>query len=270
MDYNAMSLVVEIQFLLKFMLRTKKKSHQYYEITRAAAFHDDMSNVISIATDKQQQLMFLIHSGKNNTKGVEALASFLLNYLDSVDFGLLDKNGMNVWHYVCKLGRTRYLKLLLNLTSEEEWQSLFSVPAGLPGGPVCVHLVAMHDQVSMMKQLKQMANEEEQYKNCIKLDAANENGKTPLDIAISRKHYRMCKVLFDKNANNDKVINDLISIVLTSNDQYDANAETQCLNFKFFQKLLECKTGIDGQKIVDICLKSRRPEYFELSRQKQR
>ena len=61
MSYQGMSMIVEIQFLLKMMLEAKKKMHSMYEITRNFEFCYDMSKITSIASSKQEQLMFLIH-----------------------------------------------------------------------------------------------------------------------------------------------------------------------------------------------------------------
>ena len=38
MDYNAMSMIVEVQFLLKFMQDTKRAVHTLYEVTRNGDF----------------------------------------------------------------------------------------------------------------------------------------------------------------------------------------------------------------------------------------
>ena len=177
-----------------------------------------MSNVISIGSDKQQQLLFLVHSGKDNSKGVKELAQFLMNYLDEVDLGLLDKNGMNVWHYVCKLGKVRMLKLLLNVTDPNDWEKYFDMPAQLPDKPKCIHLAASHNQVGMVEQLKQMSQDEE-YKHIIRMSSPNESGHTLLSIAINNNSYKMIKVLYDRDTQyNSKQASEMVRIVLTSKE----------------------------------------------------
>ena len=113
-------MIVEIQWLLKYMLETKKVSHRYYEITRGFEFINDMSAITSIAKNKQEQLMFLVHSYEDNSQGVEALAQFLMSYKDEIDLGEYDAKGMNVWHYIFQLDKVRMFKLLLDITSKEE------------------------------------------------------------------------------------------------------------------------------------------------------
>ena len=107
-------MIVEIQFLLKFMGESKERIHHLYEITRSNEFINEMVNITNIATDKQEQLLFLIHSTKDNDVG--QLARFLVSYGDEVDLGKIDKMGFNAFHYVCKLGKMKILKLLFNVT----------------------------------------------------------------------------------------------------------------------------------------------------------
>lgn len=76
------------------MKDAKKSMHSLYQITRNVDFIKDMSNILSIASDKQEQLLFLIHSKKDDSEGIEDLAQFLIRCLHQVDLGLLDKNGM--------------------------------------------------------------------------------------------------------------------------------------------------------------------------------
>ena len=76
---------------------------------------NEISSIIRIASNKQEQLFFLVHSGEDNGNGLTTLATFLMNYLEEIDLGMLDKNGMNAWHYVCKLGKLNMFQLLLNI-----------------------------------------------------------------------------------------------------------------------------------------------------------
>ena len=131
MDYQGMSMIVEIQFLLKFMKESKQRIHHLYEITRSNEFINEMVNITNIATDKQEQLLFLIHSGKDDVAGVGQLARFLVSYGDEVDLGKLDKMGFNAFHYVCKLGKLKMFKLLLNVTTPEQWKNFMNMPAGM-------------------------------------------------------------------------------------------------------------------------------------------
>ena len=127
MTYQGMSMIVEIQWLLKFMLQTKKVSHRYYEITRGFEFINDMSTITSIAKNKQEQLMFLVHSNKDDSKGVESLAQFLMSYKDEIDLGKVDAKGMNVWHYVFQLDKVRMFKLLLDITNKDDAKKYLSM-----------------------------------------------------------------------------------------------------------------------------------------------
>ena len=42
MEHNGMSMIVEIQYLLKCMLESKKRAHHLYEILRSEGFRNDM------------------------------------------------------------------------------------------------------------------------------------------------------------------------------------------------------------------------------------
>ena len=70
MTYQGMSMIVEIQWMLKFM--------------------NDMSRITSIAKNAQEQFMFLVHSNKDDSKGVESLAQFLMSYKDEIDLVKFD------------------------------------------------------------------------------------------------------------------------------------------------------------------------------------
>ena len=75
------------------MQDTKRAVHTLYEVTRNGDFINDMSHIIRMATNKQDQVMFLVHSGD-----VESLSQFLLAYMDEIDLSTFDKNGLNVWY----------------------------------------------------------------------------------------------------------------------------------------------------------------------------
>ena len=129
MDYQGMSMIVEIQFLLKFMGESKNRIHHLYEITRSNEFINEMVNITSIARDKQEQLLFLIHSSKDDA--IAQLARFLVSYRDEVDLGQIDKMGLNAFHYVCKLGKMKMLKLLFDVTTYHELKKYMNLPAGI-------------------------------------------------------------------------------------------------------------------------------------------
>ena len=98
----------------------KSRCHKLYTISRNEEFINDISNVVSLTSnDKQRELMFLIHS-QDNTLNVNKLAQFLMSYQNSIDLSLIDSSGCNAWHYVCKLGHLRMLKLLMSITPKEE------------------------------------------------------------------------------------------------------------------------------------------------------
>ena len=63
MEYNGYSMIVELQFLLDFMMKAKSLSHQLYEIERNEQFIDDMTRIFDLSKDKYQQLLFNVNSG---------------------------------------------------------------------------------------------------------------------------------------------------------------------------------------------------------------
>ena len=104
MEYNNMSLICEIQFLVQFILSSKKILHHFYKIERRESFMNDLNVILNISSNNQQrQLYFDIHS-TNQNKISQSLINLLFCYHNKLDFIKLDDNGMNAFHYVCKLG----------------------------------------------------------------------------------------------------------------------------------------------------------------------
>ena len=122
-EYNNMSLIGEIQFLLSMMLNNKKKCHALYNIIRQEDFINNMKNILSVTSNnnnKQEQLFFLLHSCKYNNKSIKLLSQFLISYSNDIDLGMKDDNEMNAFHYCCEFGNTRLFNLLVNFVQKKE------------------------------------------------------------------------------------------------------------------------------------------------------
>ena len=61
-------MIVEIQFLLRFVQNQKKLVHPFYEIYRNYEFVNDMSNILSIANNKQDYIDKAIFLSENIDK----------------------------------------------------------------------------------------------------------------------------------------------------------------------------------------------------------
>ena len=260
MDYQGMSMIVEIQFLLKFMGESKERIHHLYEITRSNEFINEMVNITNIATDKQEQLLFLIHSGQDNSEGVAQLARFLVSYRNEVDLGKLDKMGLNAFHYVCKLGKMKMLKLLFNVTTRDQWKLFLNMPADIPTKPYCAHLAIMYDHHEFVKEFTQMSLSKK-YSGIFSTEVRNAKSQTPMTLALETRKYLIVQSLFDERLYLIHIINRIINLCLTSPVEFDAAAPTKCKNYKFFQQLLTVP-GARPVTILANALYSRRVEYF--------
>ena len=151
------------------------------------------------------------------------------------------------------------LKLLLNVTKRDEWSKYFNTRAQLPAKPLCVHLAARYNQVGIMKELKQMSKD-----GVLSLDERNGNNQTPLEMAVKVKNYQMVKCLYDaRKTYSSNEVTSIIAVCLESDDEYDEAMQTQCLNFKFFQKILSDQGNINVRGFIQSCLQAERDEYFE-------
>ena len=154
-----------------------------YEVVRNYEFVDQMSNILSISSSKQEQLYFLVHSSDNNESD---LATFLMSYYDEIDLGKLDSNGMNVWHYACYLGNVRLLKLLLNVTNDKgEWKKYLNMPADVTGKQLCFHLAVQQNRVEMVKFLKDIANNKNgEYEGVLDINCKNGQQQVPMQVCL--------------------------------------------------------------------------------------
>ena len=89
---------------------------------------------MTIASDKQSQLHFLIHCGNDDTEGVTDLARFLLSNIGDDDLQLTqkDSHGLNAFHYACKLGKPKMFQLLFSCLNLEEKKRCLNMQADLP------------------------------------------------------------------------------------------------------------------------------------------
>ena len=268
MDYNAMSMIVEVQFLLTFLNEAKKYSHPLYSITRRENFVNDLTNILTIGKTKQEQLYFLIHSANDSPVSMNGLAQFLMNYVNEVDLGKLDEKGMNVWHYVAIIGNVKMLRLLLSSTTMEERKKYLSLPAQHKyTQATCLDLAIDKQQIEMVKELRRV------YKLLSKEDDRFEGMyRSSMALAIDCNYYNVVKALFDETEDNTSVINcqwkqytiidGIVSATLRAEIDYDPKDALNNANFEFFKRLIECK-GINGTKTATQCISKGRFEYFD-------
>ena len=153
MEYNGKSLVVEIQFLLRTMGNFKNECHKLYNITRNEEFMNDMNKILCVWPNKQQQLYYLVHND-DTSENVQLLANFLMSYYpsDEVDITKQDKNGMTIFHYVCSLGHTRMLRLLLSTLPPKLCLQQLSMHNGESNNKdTCLHFACMNGHVQVIK-----------------------------------------------------------------------------------------------------------------------
>ena len=223
-----------------------------------------MSNIISIANNKQEQLYFLVHSGS-----IEFLSQFLLAYMDEIDLSKFDKNGLNVWHYVSKLGNVRMLRLLMNVTPKSEWKKYLNTAAQTADKPLCFHLAVEEKQVEMVKEFRRICetvkNDDEESKSggeesILDINCLNGKKQTPMKLCLEKSFYYGMKALFDPTADNSENITRMLRLVCYSEEEYDKETPTECKNYKLF-KLLLTQNGVKGDEIVSSSLN--RVDYFK-------
>ena len=258
MSYEGMSMLVEIQFLLQLMRMAKKKMHSMYEITRNFEFIHGMANITSIASNKQEQLMFLVHSCQDNSKGAETFAQFLMSYGDEIDLGLKDKNGLNVWHYVFQLDKVRIFKLLLNFTNRNEWKKYLSMQASFGGKRTCFEMAIEHDGEKIVQEYVHLSKDD-RYNNTFKID------EKYMGLAINKRKYKLAKILFDKNKTSlsQYHLGNLVRLCVGAKEDYNPEDPTNCENFAFFKQLLSFTNYIPTNSVLHYVSESKRVEYFD-------
>ena len=248
MEFRGKSMIVEIQYLLQFMVNFKQGCHKLYAITRSEEFINDMTSILSISNkDKQRELMFLIHS-EDTSANVKVLAQFLLSYKEDVDLEKIDDNGLNVWHYICQLGHLRMLKFLMSIHSKEECGKYLNSRAKKKSWDgsswrdrgVCFHVAVENRRVSVVRYFAKLCFDSE-WKDYISLytPIQNDSKTTVLDLACEISNYQIHEAIFDKRNNYGNSINRMIEGCLNSDgDMYDKDDELGCQSFQFFKKLL--------------------------------
>ena len=82
-----------------------------------------MNSILTISNNEkevQKNLFFVLHS-----ENVQELSRFLISNYDTdkesnqIDFCERDANGLNVFHYCCKLGNIKMLELLIRVTEND-------------------------------------------------------------------------------------------------------------------------------------------------------
>eukprot|EP01083_Nonionella_stella_P139374 425055_1 len=124
MEYNGQSMIVEVQFLLDWMLKAKSLGHGLYEIERNAEFIFDVNKIRHLAAKDDdnidKSLREAIIKGNEN-----ALATLILNEAP-VDLMKIDKTKNGLIHCAVESKHKKMVKFLLDTVQSDESQEQFS------------------------------------------------------------------------------------------------------------------------------------------------
>ena len=203
-EWNGMSLIGEISFLLNFMSDAKALGHGLYSVVRNAEFVQNVNKILEISHNKQEQLLMLIHSG-NSSKNQQLLASLLFCYKNSLDFEAFDDNGLNCIHYLAKSGNDKLFDILVSCIGDDTnsknnikiLKKMLNMPAKSVYKHPPTHYAVEGGSLQMLKKFLNLAS----LKNGKIVDLTNctKDGSNVFLWATYRKQYSMLKYIVDNN-----------------------------------------------------------------------
>ena len=260
---NRMSLIGEIQFLLKLMVNDKKKRHKLYSITRQENFINDMYNIMKVSNgDKQQQLFFLVHSCKNasNSSRIKQLGQFLISYGKSVSLNKCDNRGMNSWHYCCKFNNFKMFKLFKSVTNSntdnnnKTLREALTVECKNESKFCCIHFAMQNENSEMIDEITRISQQlgiqwqdnKNSQKNieAILFEAVKKNKFSSLELLLRVWQTYLKDISFSSGEYNRTLLH-CCGAVKTERD-----SEEEKENLKCFKLLLQ-QPGVDVNIVDD-------------------
>eukprot|EP01084_Bolivina_argentea_P104898 187804_1 len=153
MAYNGQSMIVEVQFLMDFMLRAKSLGHGLYEIERNKAFIDDVDQIMNIGSNDDNNIDKTVRNVV--IKGDEnALATLILNEAP-VNLMKTDKTKNGLIHYAVMNGHKKILKLMLHTAQSDGTDEEFVSFINMKGKSGCsaLHLCQSKTKPELLKLL---------------------------------------------------------------------------------------------------------------------
>lgn len=128
-----------------------------------------------------------------------------------------------------------------------------------------MHLAVQSGNIPLVKELARIGKEKPALAtiNATNGDLWDVRPQKPIRYAFAMKNYAMMKTLFLSQSEHRAYINEMIKHCLTTEDEYDPSAQSQCKNYFLFSKLLE-QPGVNPGATLRLCVKSQRFEYFKL------
>ncbi len=108
-EVDHMSMVCELQFLLDFMIESKKKSHAIYEIMRSAPFVRNVAKICSLYSSPKEEVLAIAMR-----QDLKALGRFMVNHPKFdyfVESGALNESSLI--HFISQGGNVKMFKFLL-------------------------------------------------------------------------------------------------------------------------------------------------------------
>ncbi len=139
------SMVCELQFLLKPMVKCKKDTHPIYEIMRTQTFRENIAKVRSLYTSSKEELLAI--AMRQNEK---ELGRFMLNHPTFKLFEEHTAGGLSLIHYLAQSGNVKLMKLLLSsLSPKQNLKEVINMRGNAKKTPL--FFAALHGQLDMAK-----------------------------------------------------------------------------------------------------------------------
>ncbi len=106
-EVDHMSMVCELQFLLDFMIESKKKSHAIYEIVRTKSFVQNVAKSCGLYSSPTEEVLAIAMR-----QDYRALARFMVNHPSFNYFEKHCDNGSSLIHFLAQGGSIKLMKLL--------------------------------------------------------------------------------------------------------------------------------------------------------------
>ncbi len=118
-EYDNSSMICEVQFLMDWMIKSKKKGHAIYEITRNKVFVENVAKLSRLYSGKEEEACALATRGQTDD-----LSDFMVRNPSLKFEG--PEGEASLIHTVAEFGNREMLKLILSsLVSEEGYDGTF-------------------------------------------------------------------------------------------------------------------------------------------------
>eukprot|EP01084_Bolivina_argentea_P070302 127817_1 len=225
MVHNGQSMIVEVQFLLDWMLKAKSLGHGLYEIERNKDFIGDVNTIMNVAGDAasiDKKVHEAVIKGRHNE-----LATLILNE-SPLDLTMKSKT-LGLIHWAALYGHKKILKLLLDTmqsdANHQEFEKFINMQSD---GKMesALHICQGENDVSNFKFLLS-------YKQ-IDVNARNKENKTVLYEAVDALTNRKGRAIFDLLQNDPRCD---LNVANVKGVSLFFSACSNCMDMGFITKL---------------------------------